>query len=45
MTDKFEQKNNLILVAYDFSNEAKCALNHANNLKHHRTFAYHYKRF
>ncbi|MDP2176649.1 MAG: universal stress protein [Bacteroidota bacterium] len=32
MTDKFEQKNNLILVAYDFTNEAKCALKHANNL-------------
>ncbi|MES2617423.1 MAG: universal stress protein [Bacteroidota bacterium] len=32
MSDQFAPKNNLIIVAYDFTKEADCSLNHANNL-------------
>lgn len=32
MSDQFAPKNNLIVVAYDFTKEAECSLNHANNL-------------
>jgi len=32
MSNIFEPKNNLILVAYDFTKEAECALNHACNI-------------
>ena len=32
MSDHFAPKNNLIIVAYDFTKEAECSLQHANNL-------------
>lgn len=32
MADQFAPKNNLIIVAYDFTKEAECSLQHANNI-------------
>lgn len=32
MKDQFAPKNNLIIVAYDFTKQSECSLNHVNNL-------------